>query len=125
MSEVLEEQRHQQRDADHRDEGGDEGDLGDHRCVLAVFQTEDGAVGGHRHGDDQRIDVHHKRIEAYEPHQEMHAHRQQRQAQQRGGIDGAIAEHGAQRQLRHRRADDEQGGGDGDVAQHRQHILQR
>ena len=67
----LEEQRYQQRDADHRYEGGDKGDLGDHRRILAVFQTEDGAVGGYGHGDDQRIDVHHKRIEAYEPHQEM------------------------------------------------------
>ena len=53
----LEEEGDEQGDGEHRQQGGDEGDLGHQRGVLLVFQTEDGAVGGHWHGDDNGVDV--------------------------------------------------------------------
>ena len=108
----------QQWDAEHGEEGGDEGDLGDEGGVFAVAQAEDGAVGGDGHGDDHGVDAHHEGGEADELHQVVDGDGQDGEAKEGGGIDGGGAEHGPQGELRHRRADDEQGGWHGDVADH-------
>ena len=61
-------QHHQRRDAYHGQQGGNERHLGNHRGVLLVLQTEDSTVCGNGHSDDQRIDIHHKRIETHDTH---------------------------------------------------------
>ncbi len=52
------EQHGHQRDGKDGKQGGNEGQLGDERGVPPHLQAEDGAVGGHGHGDDHGVDVH-------------------------------------------------------------------
>ena len=115
---MLQEEHDQQGDGEHGEERSDKGHLGDERRVLAVTQAEDGAVGGHGHGNDHRVDAHHKGREVQGSTQIMHAQGQQGQTHEGGGVDGTVAQHGSQRQVRHTGADDEQGRRHGDVAYH-------
>ena len=87
----LEEQHHQQGDTDHGEKGGDEGHLGHHRDIFLVLQTEDGAIGGYRHSDDQCINVDYQRRESQCTHQEMDTDGQEYQSEEGSGIDGRVA----------------------------------
>ena len=80
LNRKLLQQDDQQGDGEHREQRRDEGHLGYECGVATVAQAEDGAVGGYGHGDDQRVDVHHKGVEAHEAHQIMYTHRQQYQS---------------------------------------------
>ena len=116
------EEHDQQGDGEHREEGGDERDLGDDGGVATVLQAEDGAVGGHGHGDDQGVDVDHEVREAQQRRQVIDGDGKEDEPEERCQVDGAVAEHRAQRELRHRRTDDEQGRRHGDVAKHGERL---
>ena len=92
--------------------------MGHEGGVLAVAQAEDGAVGGDGHGDDHRVDAYDEGVEAQCPEEVVDGDGQQGEAQEGGEVDGAVAQEGAEGELRHGGADDEQGGGHGDVANH-------
>ena len=119
---VSHQEHDEQGDGEHREQGGDERHLGNHRGVAVVLQAEDGAVGGHGHGDDQGVDVDDERREAEQQRQVIDGHGEEDEAEEGRQVDGAVAEHGAQREMGHRRTDNEQRCGHGDVAQHRERL---
>ena len=60
-----------------------------------MAQAEDGAVGGDGHGDDDGVDIHHELGEAEGTTEIIDGYREDGQTEKGGGIDGAVAKHGA------------------------------
>ena len=85
------EQDGQQRDGEHRQEGGDERYLRDECRVAVVLQAEDGAVSGNGHRNDEGIDVDDIGIKAQSTAQIVECEGDEQQSEKGCRIDRRIA----------------------------------
>lgn len=112
----LQEHR-QQRDADYRKQGGEEGALGHDDLPFLVLDAEQGAVRSHGHGGQHHVDIGDGVVHLTETGKVENQQGNEHQTQGRHQVDGCVAEHPADRYPGDGRADDEQGGRYGDITQ--------
>ena len=106
-----------QRDAEYREEGGDEDALYHDGLVLAVLEAEHCPVCADWHGREDGVDAEDVTAEADETGEIVDDYRQDQQAENRYAPHQFPGENPPQVHLGHGCADYQQGGRDGDVSE--------
>ena len=113
----LSEYLRDERDAEYREEGGDEDSLDHDGLVLAVLEAEHRPVCAHRHGREDGVDAKNVAAEADETGKIIDDYRQDQQPENRDTPDQFSRENPPQVHLGHGCTDYQQGCGDRDVSE--------